>query len=340
MPVVELANGDVVVIGGDAEGNAPSRAVEIYSREHLPVAGYLKCLSEGRSAHSAVRLLDGRVLVTNGAIAGTSSSYAELFDPSAPTCTQAGAMKANRTGAPAVLLQDGKVLVAGGGASAADALASAEIYAPDTDTWNDAPSLNEARRFAQTVVLDDGRVLIVGGEGPSGILASAEIYAVRERDPCEGVVCDGETACKEAGVCDPATGSCTYANKPDGTSCTGGSCVNGVCVADTPDGGVDDPDAGSVEDAGPDAAEPGDAGSGDAEAPSDAGDEPDVGGGDAGRDAASGDADGEGDELDPDVEAIIGGGYSCRAAGGVADRGSLAAALMLAGAVLARRRRA
>lgn len=90
MPVVELANGDVVVIGGDAEGNAPSRAVEIYSREHLPVAGYLKCLSEGRSAHSAVRLLDGRVLVTNGAIAGTSSSYAELFDPSAPTCTQAG----------------------------------------------------------------------------------------------------------------------------------------------------------------------------------------------------------------------------------------------------------
>ena len=104
-------------------------------------------------------------------------------------------------------------------------------------------------------------------------------------------------------------------------------------------GGSEEPDA-SVEDAGPDAAEPGDAGSGDAEAPSDAGDEPDVGGGDAGRDAASGDADGEGDELDPDVEAIIGGGYSCRAAGGVADRGSLAAALMLAGAVLARRRRA
>jgi hypothetical protein len=47
------------------------------------------------------------------------------------------------------------------------------------------------------------------------------------------VVCGGGDACHEAGVCNPETGQCTNAPKPDGTACSdGNACTNGdVCMA-------------------------------------------------------------------------------------------------------------
>lgn len=428
--LAQLVDESVLVIGGDTSSNPPSRAVDRYNPTTRQRISYTATgLNAGRSASSAVTLLDGRVLVTNGAIAGSSSSYGEVYSLATNAWTTTGAMRGNRTGAPAVLL-DGKVLVAGGGASAAGALATAELYDPVANEWSDAPSLNQARRFSGAAALADGRVLIVGGEGPSGILASAELYAAGEEDLCAGVVCDPEGACTEAGVCDPADGSCSYANKADGTSCddgnpatvndvctagvcagvdlcagvscgaetecqeagvcnpadgscsqankadgtacSGGTCSAGVCVEESPDGGViEDPDAGPIEDAGPDA-EPGDAGEdedagvdGGADAgedastdagdeddagledAGDAGDEEDAGLDDAGADAAPGDAgtggSGGSDEPgtgDPDAEVVNeGGGCGCRTTGGPTGQGGAIAALALVGAVLARKRR-
>ena len=41
-------------------------------------------------------------------------------------------------------------------------------------------------------------------------------------DLCLDVVCPAPDACHEAGVCDPNTGECSYANAPDGTACSDG----------------------------------------------------------------------------------------------------------------------
>eukprot|EP01125_Pyxidicula_operculata_P005037 TRINITY_DN1852_c0_g1_i4.p1 TRINITY_DN1852_c0_g1~~TRINITY_DN1852_c0_g1_i4.p1 ORF type:complete len:1098 (-),score=363.28 TRINITY_DN1852_c0_g1_i4:829-4122(-) len=69
-------------------------------------------------------------------------------------------------------------------------------------------------------------------------------------DRCDGAgactvntpfTCAAPTQCQEAGVCDPLTGVCSYANKPNGTSCNDGLpctqtdvCLAGVCVGTNP----------------------------------------------------------------------------------------------------------
>jgi hypothetical protein len=57
----------------------------------------------------------------------------------------------------------------------------------------------------------------------------------------EAVVCDAQDECHVAGVCDPATGTCSNRNAPDGTGCgddnactTGDTCQAGVCRPGAP----------------------------------------------------------------------------------------------------------
>jgi hypothetical protein len=80
-----------------------------------------------------------------------------------------------RAGAAAVLLHDGRVLVAGG-SDGAHALASAELRASD-GTFSAAASMGIARSGGAAVLLDDGRVLVAGGRADDGTsLGSAELY--------------------------------------------------------------------------------------------------------------------------------------------------------------------
>jgi hypothetical protein len=81
----------------------------------------------------------------------------------------------------ATLLQDGRVLVAGGDYSFDD-VSTAEIYNPATDAWSATGSLAGNRIFHTARLLRDGRVLVTGGECVSrgcGYYASAEVYDPR-----------------------------------------------------------------------------------------------------------------------------------------------------------------
>src|SRR5439155_14151142 len=55
------------------------------------------------------------------------------------------------------------------------------------------------------------------------------------------IVCAAPDQCHQAGVCDPATGTCSYAPKADGTACNDGNgctqsdtCQAGVCTGSNP----------------------------------------------------------------------------------------------------------
>jgi len=92
----------------------------------------------------------------------------------------------------ATLLNDGRVLVAGGDAGIPNALsptslpavssqsnivATAEVFDPITTTWAMVGSLATVRAQHTATRLDDGRVLVAGGVDASGnVLASTEIY--------------------------------------------------------------------------------------------------------------------------------------------------------------------
>ncbi|HET7487841.1 MAG TPA: kelch repeat-containing protein [Acidimicrobiales bacterium] len=80
----------------------------------------------------------------------------------------------------ATLLDDGRVLVAGG-SDAGGPMASAEIYDPASGTWAGTAPMRQARSGHTATRLADGRVLVVGGSGPgpdgtADALASAEVF--------------------------------------------------------------------------------------------------------------------------------------------------------------------
>ncbi|MDA0174668.1 choice-of-anchor D domain-containing protein [Solirubrobacter taibaiensis] len=100
-----------------------------------------------------------------------TSSHAAITRGWAPS----GSMREGRADAKAVLLDDGRVLVAGGsGGSPYGALRSVELYDPATGTWSAAAPMRDVRSSLGLVKLTDGRVLATGGNPQSPM--SNEIY--------------------------------------------------------------------------------------------------------------------------------------------------------------------
>ena len=141
-------------------------------------------LSVRRLGHTAERLPDGRVLVVGGTRTseetGTvfpSLDSTEAFDPADGRWRPAAPMGTGRWGHSMTVLQDGTMLVAGGGLNQ-EQIASAEVYDPRVDRWTPVGAMATGRSFHEATLLEDGRVLVTGGccSGPGEYLQSAEIY--------------------------------------------------------------------------------------------------------------------------------------------------------------------
>jgi hypothetical protein len=141
-------------------------------------------LLHARYAATATLLADGRVLFVGGfggfAYPSTAVDVAEVWDPATGTFEEAGVSADARVGHTATLLQDGRVLVAGGLGPTGD-LASAEIWDPATQTFSRTGSLAAARGSATATLLSDGRVAIAGGRGTTSATMSVETW-----DPTSG----------------------------------------------------------------------------------------------------------------------------------------------------------
>ncbi len=127
-----------------------------------------------RSGHTAVRLLDGRVLVVGGGETEETDVTAELYDPNSGTWSATGSMlKPHARGFPATLLPDGKVLVGEdvepGTDPSASGIMGAEVYDPASGTWTATGKMITVVREGIPTLLRDGRVLVVHP-------GSAELY--------------------------------------------------------------------------------------------------------------------------------------------------------------------
>jgi len=102
--------------------------------------------------------------------------------PGAPFVFQLkGALIRARAGHTATMLENGKVLVAGGFNRRSDpsALASAELYDPATGTWTNTGQLATGRYGHTATLLPNGMVLVAGGLDSTGLpSASVELYDV------------------------------------------------------------------------------------------------------------------------------------------------------------------
>src|SRR5208282_5226685 len=126
-------------------------------------------LNTSRYQHSATILNTGQILVAGGVNCPTPGSCtylssAELYSPATSAFNYTGGPMATARSAPAVLLNNGNVLVAGGYAcdnsGNCSSLISAEIFDSVAGTFSSAGTMTVARSGQTMTVLGNGTVLI------------------------------------------------------------------------------------------------------------------------------------------------------------------------------------
>lgn len=178
---VALDDGRVLVAGGQAGGSWLNTA-EIYDPDTGTFAT-TGTMTQARGYPSAVRLPDGRVLFVGGygyapgdPPESTQLASAEIFDPESGTFTATGSIPTPIYENAIELLEDGRVLVAGG-FGPNGAIDSTSIYNPVAGSFIAGPTMASTNANAQSTSLEDGRVLIAGGTAAGdGLLAGAVLF--------------------------------------------------------------------------------------------------------------------------------------------------------------------
>ena len=158
-----LKGGKVLIVGG-GDGTA-----ELFD----PTSGTFALTGPpvtGRLGATATLLADGKVLIAGGlgVTAGPDGflirlNSAEIFDPAAGTFTATGSMIQARRLHTATLLEDGRVLVAGGYFDTICSTASAELFDPATGTFSSTGFMLTERVNHTATLLKSGEVLMAGG---------------------------------------------------------------------------------------------------------------------------------------------------------------------------------
>jgi len=191
-----LASGEVLVVGGQplVGTDVPALAsAELYTPA---TRGFRAAATMGsrRSGHTATRLRDGRVLVAGGRDSTCLVSCpqvvwasAELYDPVTDRFAPTGSMALARFDHTATLLDDGRVVIAGGTTPdlpATDIADTVEIYDPATGRFSPAGALHKRRTEHTATLLGDGRILFAHGRSEGdGTVATATMEAF---DPATG----------------------------------------------------------------------------------------------------------------------------------------------------------
>jgi hypothetical protein len=186
-----LADGRVLLAGGmdGTSGVARNVSAAVIFDPTTAKFSPTGSMITARWGHTATLLADGRVLVAGGGIlhGGTSDmiASAEIYDPGTGKFSATGSMTVGRDTAAAVRLQDGRVLVSGGGDEGNRAEAAADLYDPTTGKFTPTGSMGAARYGHTATLLNDGRVLIATGNNGTTGETTIEIY-----DPATGVFSD------------------------------------------------------------------------------------------------------------------------------------------------------
>ncbi len=150
-----------------------------------------------RAGHDAVRLKDGRILISGGVTwklififkVPSITRTCEIYDPKTNRFTAVASMAKDRGLHRSVLLPNGKVLVTGGVGgpitSGGTVRSGCEIFDPATGKWAATGSLLVARGLHTLTATPDGRYVAAGG-AQGTLLAPKAVAACEAYDPKTG----------------------------------------------------------------------------------------------------------------------------------------------------------
>jgi hypothetical protein len=178
-----LEDGSVLVTGGSTArpggGATALRSAERSDPDPGPEHdGWhpAQTMTDARTAHTAVELTNGLVLVVGGvtpvgAADDPALAFCELYDPGRNKWTTTGGLHRGRRHHRATLLSGGAVIVTGGTAPGSPGAApfdpfsqrTIERYDPAIGTWTEKAPMPSGRAFHRAVALPDNQLLVVGG---------------------------------------------------------------------------------------------------------------------------------------------------------------------------------
>jgi hypothetical protein len=189
-----LNNGNVLIVGGSGpiplQAFLPYQSAELYDPSTGTFAATGDMTEPG--SETATLLANGKVLITRCislCFDATRPGHAELFNPSTGTFVRTGDLvTANQGSEPnAVLLMNGKVLIAGGDMGDLGGSAITEIYDPAAGAFSKSKEMTADIEFGAATLLSDGLVFVSGQSTffdthPfSGVTGATELY-----DPLSG----------------------------------------------------------------------------------------------------------------------------------------------------------
>jgi len=181
--VAQLNDQTVITAGGTGAAKVPLNSVEIWN-PNTEEWQHTTPMNTARDSMGYVLLPDGRFMVTGGKSIdkkGVLISYikeCEIYDPETEQWIEIAPMHEERVNHTATLLNDGNILVVGGGKEDGPYSKTVELYDIRRDIWILLEPMSVGRAMHTATKLLDGRVLIVGGRGKK---TSTEIYDPRNK---------------------------------------------------------------------------------------------------------------------------------------------------------------
>ncbi len=174
--IVTLSDGKALIVNGEGPGLIQGlSANEIYNPDDNTWALVASSIV-GRYRAIVAPLQGNKVLLAGGNTGSGITNTAEIYNPSTNSWTPTGNMHRGReVHENFTILNDGRIMVAGGTSNFNQTENTAEIYDPNTGQWT-LTTMPFAQNYGTITTLQNGKILAVGSYNGSVALDSTAIF--------------------------------------------------------------------------------------------------------------------------------------------------------------------